>query len=348
MPDTNDKSGRKLRQIERKYHRKAVWDRMQQALLRAIPFLLLLAIMSGIGLLLYSRSRAGLVPSDPDALNVYVLDVGQGDAILLQCQGHAALIDAGDYTQGTRVVSALHSLGISRLDYAVNSHPHADHIGGMQTVLRRIPADVLILPDFPAELTPTAPSYVHALEAAAQQGVPVRRAECGERLPLGGAEIRLLCTDNSGFTDLNNCSLVCRVTFNEVSFFFAGDLEAAGEAAMLADGLIEPVTVLKVSHHGSNSSGTAAFLAAAQPQIAVISVGAPNDYGHPGSACLSRLREAGCDVFRTDLDGTVLLSTNGSRIAVSRHITFSKNNASAQGLWPERQAVGSSVNNRNL
>lgn len=316
---------RRVREIERKHRRKAARERFRRVLHRALPAAVLLTVMTALGLLLYFRSRprrAGEAACVPDALNIYVLDVGQGDAVLLECQGHAALIDAGDYTQGGRVVSAMHSLGITHLDYAVNSHPHADHIGGMQTVLRRVPAGMLILPDFPAALTPAVPSYLHALETAEQQGIPVRHAQCREKLPLGGAEIELLCTDNSGFTDLNDCSLGCRVTFGGFSFFCAGDLGAEGEAAMLSAGLIEPVTVLKVSHHGSSTSGSEAFLAAAAPQFAVISVGAPNDYGHPAPACLARLRAAGCNVYRTDLDGTVHLAADGSRVTVFTDVSF--------------------------
>lgn len=317
-----ERDDRGIRRIEKKYRRELARKRIGSSLRRFLLRGFLLAVMLVLGIVMFRHTRPKTKAPVRDALSVWVLDVGQGDAALLYCQGHAALIDAGEYGNGERILSAMRSLGIRRLDYIINSHPHADHIGGMQTVLRGVPADVLILPEIPQEIMPTAPSFVHALEAAEERNVPVRTAVCGETLPLGGAEITLFCTDNSRFTDLNDCSLICRAAFGGTSFLFTGDLEAEGEAAMLEAGLLTPVTVLKVPHHGSSSSCTTEFLKAVSPKLAVISVGAMNDYGHPSSAALARLRAAGSEIYRTDLDGTVLLTADGTQVTVRTAVKF--------------------------
>ena len=313
-----DQQTKELRRIEKARRKEARRIRVKQTARRILVCVLLIAVVAGLGLLLLRRDYTPASEQPQGALSVRVLDVGQGDAILLQSQGHAALIDAGEYSQGVRVVQQLRALGISHLDYIINSHPHADHIGGMQTVLRRIPADVMILPEIPAALTPTTPSFRHALDAAEAQGVPLHTALCHEILPLGEAQIELLCTDNSAFDNLNDCSLCCRVTCGDTVFFFTGDLGAAGERALLEADAVMPCTVLKVGHHGSASASSKAFLEALHPKIAVISVGAPNDYGHPANSCLSRLTAAGCEIYRTDQNGTLLLTTDGCKVQVTR------------------------------
>jgi len=312
---------RKLKKLERRYRREAARKKRLQMLRKYTPYAVLLIAAAGLALyLLIRRDAQRPPPPSPDDLSIYLLDVGQGDAILLRAQGHAALIDAGEYDQGIRIARQMKALGVERLDYCINSHPHADHIGGLQTVLREIPADVVILPEIANAQLPATPSFLHALEAAQERGVPVRTAVCGEKLPLGSAEIELLCTDNTHFEGLNDCSLACAVRYGSFTFFAAGDLEKAGEQAMLQAGLVPQVTVLKVSHHGSSTSTSEEFLAAAKPAVAAISVGAGNDYGQPAEMILRRLRSAGCSVYRTDLDGTVLFTTDGSTYRIQTHV----------------------------
>jgi len=303
-----------IRDLEKKYQKRIRKKKLLRFLHTVLQKGLFLAVLLVFSAVLLWNQRSETVP--PEGLLVYVLDVGQGDSVLLRSEGHAALIDAGDGTQGQHLVSMLKALDIRHLDYIINSHPHADHMGGMAAVLKNIPADVLILADYPQELAPEEPSFRHMLEAAQEQQIPVRTAECHETLSLGTAEIRLLCVENEGFSDLNDCSVGCRVTCGKHSFFFAGDLSAEGEKAMLEAGLIQPADVLKVSHHGSSSSSTEDFLKVLSPDIAVVSAGAANDYGHPSVKTVERLRNSGCEVYRTDLDGTVLLASDGEVLRV--------------------------------
>lgn len=291
-------------------------------LCRRIPKMLgavLLTAAAVIAVWVLTKPRAVNVP---DALRVYVLDVGQGDAILLQTKTHSILIDAGEADQGERIVQMLKALGVKRLDGVINSHPHADHLGGLPAVLAEIPVGTLYLPEIPAPLTPTGYAFERTLALAEEKQIPLHTPESGEALPLGSAALTFCSVSNAQFEGLNDCSLGCRVTCGTQSFFFAGDLEAAGEAAFLQADLIAPATVLKVSHHGSSSSTTPAFLAALRPQYAAISCGAMNDYGHPTAQTLHALSDAGCTVYRTDLDGTVLFATDGTALTVVTDYDF--------------------------
>ena len=305
-------SVRELRALERKYarlKRQAQWEAVKPKLPYYIGGAVLLAVIALLLLLLLRKPKAPDTP--PALLRVDVLDVGQGDAILLRTEGHAVLIDAGDTDKGITVVQQLVALGVKELDCIINSHPHSDHFGGIETVLRVFPVHALYFPTLPEAQIPTTEMYLSLLRTAEEKQIPVFLPQCRETLSLGDAELTFLSVDNSAFEGLNDCSLGCLVTCGAHTFFFAGDLEAAGEAAFLEAGLIPRISVLKVSHHGSSSSTTEEFLAAARPQAAAISCGAMNDYGHPAAQTLKRLSDIGCTVSRTDLDGTLHYETDG-------------------------------------
>lgn len=317
MPENNDRKA--LRRLERKYRRldrQAKWDSVRPKL----PYMLaagVLLCVTALLLAIYFR-RADTLPETGALLHVDVLDVGQGDAILLRTEGHAVLIDAGDTDKGVTVVQQLAACGVTALDCIINSHPHADHLGGIEAVLRAMPVHAIYMPDIPAELLPTAESYLRTLQAAEELHIPVHLPQCRETLPLGAASLTFLSVDNAQFDELNNCSLCCLVTCGVQRFLFTGDLEAEGEAAFLAAGLIPEVSFLKVGHHGSSSSSSEAFLAAAKPDAAAISCGAMNDYGHPSAAVLERLAAVGCTVWRTDLDGALHFETDGETLWLLR------------------------------
>ena len=308
------KNSREFRQVSKKYRRQKrktrLRDRLGSLALR-IGFLLLTAAAV---IAVWVCTRPKPVPGLPDRLRVCFLDVGQGDAALIRTASHAVLIDAGDYEQGYQVVHMLIALGVTKLDAVISSHPHADHLGGMATVLQCIPADAVYWPDIPQQLMPTAGSAVSMLDAAEALQIPLRLPACHEKLMLGDAELEFFSTDNAAFDNLNDCSLCCRITCGKVSFLFTGDLEKTGEAALRTAGLLSPVTVLKMPHHGSSASTSAEFLQTLAPRYAVISVGAMNDYGHPSDKCLQLLHQAGCTVYRTDLDGSIMLATDGETL----------------------------------
>jgi len=307
---------RELRRLERKYRRlerQTKWERIKPAL----PFYIALILFAaGLTALLLWRGRRQPDPMPDAALEAYILDVGQGDAILLRSQGHTALIDAGDTESGMKLVQKLSPLVAGKPDFAVLSHPHADHMGGMPQVLARFGAGRLYQPEIPEALRPAVYSYDSLLKTVQEQQIPLTVPACGETVSFGAAEVTFLSADGEHFDDLNDCSLCCLVTCGKQRFLFCGDLEKAGEQALLSAGLIPPVTVLKAAHHGSASSTSEAFLAAAKPQVAVISVGAQNDYGHPAEQTLARLHRAGAAVYRTDLCGSIRLATDGEQLIV--------------------------------
>lgn len=304
-----------IRELERKYRRlkrQNAWEQKKRRLpLLCGIVLLAAAAVTAVWFLTQPRRL-----QQPEALRITVLDVGQGDAILLQTASHQVLLDAGETDQGETVVQDLKQCGVRRLDCVICSHPHADHIGGLPAVLEAFPVGRLYLPHIPAEQTPTGYTFEKIMKTAGEKSVPVRMPECGETLLLGAASLTFLSVENSAFEELNDCSLGCRVECGSISFFSAGDLSAAGEEAFLAARLVQPATILKVSHHGSGASTSGAFLAALRPQYAAISCGAQNDYGHPAEKTLQALHDAGCSVYRTDLDGTVTFETDGAALVI--------------------------------
>lgn len=245
-----------------------------------------------------------------------MLDVGQGDSTLVYCDSAAVLIDGGDYGQGAGIVQTMRTHGISHLDAVIVTHPHADHIGGLTEVLTQMDTDALYLPSFPEELTPTGFTFSALLDTVAQEEISVRTPNCGDTLAIGDAVLTMLTVDGSQADDLNDCSVVCHISYENTSFLIMGDTSEREETQLLEAGMLSPVTVLRCGHHGSAGASTDAFLDAASPAFAVISVGKDNSYGHPAAACMQRLSAKGCSIYRTDLQGGICFLTNGQNISV--------------------------------
>ena len=241
-----------------------------------------------------------------------VLDVGQGDAILIRAGGRVVLVDAGDRDADT--LAQLRTLGVTGIDLLVSSHPHADHIGGMEAVVRALPTKRLLDNGMPHS-TVTYRRFMEAIEAIGVQYVTARP---GLRIGLGdGAALRVIGPPQPALTgtrsDLNSNSVVLMLEHGEVRVLLTGDAEEPTEA-WLATQQLGRVDVLKVAHHGSNHSSTKPFLDAIQPKVALISCGRSNRYGHPGEHALRRLEAAGATVYRTDQSRHIRLISDGSQI----------------------------------
>jgi len=266
-----------------------------------------------------------------DQLKVHFLDVGQADSILVQLPNKQnMLIDAGNNDDGDKVVNYLNKAGVKQIDYLVGTHPHEDHIGGMDTVIKNVTIGRVYMP----KVTNTTRTFEDVLIAVKDNGLKIITAKAGLKIVDNDAiQAVMLAPHSSEYEDLNNYSAVIKLTFGEVSFLFTGDAGMQSETEILAGGISLQADVLKVGHHGSYSSTTVAFLQAVQPKYAVICVGAGNDYGHPHKETLTRLQ--GIKVFRTDLNGTVVFLTDGREI----NVTTGKNNSGAS-----RQPSGSGSN----
>ena len=257
-----------------------------------------------VGIGLYDKFR-------PQPLTVHFIDVGQGDAALVVTpQRQTLLIDTGglrgDYDTGSRIVLPyLRYLGIRSLDMLLLSHGHHDHAGGAAAVAKNIPIRRLILP----QEQPSADIQALLKNTKAQ----LIYAESGTNYSLGNTAIQIISAPvGRADSDANESSLIVRVVSADGSIVFTGDATETEE--LLAAGQIQPGQVLKVSHHGSNASSSMPFLAAVSPQLAVISVGAANSYGHPGSETLQRLATCGAQVRRTDQDGALKITFDGSQV----------------------------------
>ena len=245
----------------------------------------------------------------PTGLRITVLDVGQGDAILLQVPEGAVLVDQGP-PEGN-VVQQLRDLGVRRLAAAILTHPDRDHAGGTAPVLERVSVSVLIEPG----LVATTRYRGSALLVAARKGVKTSVARAGQAFALGRLRLRVLWPGRSGAPteDPNRLSIVLLASYGEVDALLTGDAETDVAAQLVS----RRVEILKVAHHGSADAGLAAELRELRPAVAVISVGRDNDYGHPTRSTLAALKESpGLSLYRTDEDGRVVVETDGRRIAV--------------------------------
>lgn len=259
------------------------------------------------------QTALGEAPASPDVpqaegeTQVHILDVGQGDSILLCQNGHYALIDAGEKEQGDGVVAYLKAAGVEKLDYAVISHMHTDHMGGMQKVLETIPVETVILPDMNLAPTPTAKSVESLLQTIDSLGCKVEVAQRGNQYALGGAQLRVV-TAGIQSDSQNNNSVGILFSGGGFSFLSTGDGEKKYEADLLESGEPLRADVFKAAHHGSDTSNTANLLAAVRPAYVAVSCGAGNDYGHPHKEPLARFAAIGAEVLRTDQRGVIVFS----------------------------------------
>ena len=246
-------------------------------------------------------------------LKVTFLDVGQADCVIIQVGDKNMLIDAGTNAAANQVVSAIKNLGISRLDFVVGTHPHEDHIGGLDAVINTFEIGGLIMP----KVSATTQTFNDVLLAIQKKGLIVTTPVPGSTFNLGQAKCTILAPNSQSYSDVNSYSVVIKLEYGNVSFLFTGDAHADSEKEMLAKGYNLKADVLKVGHHGSNTSSSIAFFQAVSPKYAVISVGVGNSYGHPNPVALTNLAAIGAKVYRTDLNGSVVITTDGTNIQVS-------------------------------
>jgi len=258
-------------------------------------------------LLVWQLLPAAKLPP-PTGLRITFLDVGQGDAVLLQVPEGAVLVDQGP--PEAKVAQQLRGLGVRRLAAVVLTHPQRDHIGGAETVIRRLAVDHVLDP----RLAVSGPYERAALAAATDRGVEITETRAGDALRLGRLRLRVLWPDRAGSPteDPNRLPVVLLATYGEVDALLTADAETDVTARLLS----RRVEILKVAHHGSADPGLARELRELRPTIAVISCGRGNDYGHPRASTLAALRASpGLSLFRTDEDGQIVVESDGRRLS---------------------------------
>lgn len=246
-----------------------------------------------------------------EKLVVSFIDVGQADSILLENEGHYMLIDAGNNEDGPKLVTYLKNQNITTFDYVIGTHPHEDHIGGLDDIIKNFNIKTFYMPD----VITTTKTFEDVLDALGEKNITLSIPKINSTFKLGDADVKVLYVGTEEESDLNNTSIVLKVTYQNVSFLFTGDASTKVEESLNENDLQS--TVLKIGHHGSSTATNEKFLNTVNPQYAIISVGKNNQYEHPHTTVLNTLAAHNITTYRTDQDGTIKMITDGTNIEIN-------------------------------
>lgn len=246
-------------------------------------------------------------------LMVHMIDVGQADGFLLVQNGETALIDCGTRTTGKDVVEYLKKLGITKLDYVIGTHPHDDHMGGMYDVITNFEVGKIIIPEVEAGKV-TTNWYIKLMQEIKDKKHKVEYPEVGKIYSLGEATMKIIAAMEDPGNNLNNYSIVFKVSFGEMDIIMTGDAETEVEAEILKSGEAIEAEILKMGHHGSDTSTSNEFLEAVNPDYALISSKVGNKYEHPIKSTMDKLKKSKITVYRTDENGTVVATITANEV----------------------------------
>lgn len=308
---------------------------------KLLSLLLLLLLLTGCTLSDPAETTDNASNAADGTLRVHFIDVGQADCALLEYEGNAILIDGGNVEDSSLVVSYLEQQGITYLNLVVASHAHEDHVGGLGGVLAVYETGSVWSPT----TTYSSSCFDDFMHYADQQGLTVKIPEPGDKFTAGDLTLTVLGPTQS-YADPNNTSIIIMAEFGETLFLFTGDMETGAENDMLdywGESFDWQADVLKVGHHGSDTSTGYRFLNEVMPDYGVISVGANNSYGHPCEEPLSRLQDAGVILYRTDELGTVIATSDGKEVT----FTWKNQNAQPEDVEPGETVAVTYIGNKN-
>ena len=292
--------------------------RRKKRVIKGIISCICIAIISLLGIGAMNETKPTyqenvvLTGNAEDFLKIYFFDVGQADSILITHNHESVLIDAGTNEMGETVVQNLKNLGITKLNYIIGTHPHEDHIGGLDDVIENFAIEHIYMP----KVQTNTKTFEDVLDAVIKQGMQIETPEVGKVFTIGEVECEIMQCGTGTKEEqenLNLSSIVLRATYGEQSYLFMGDSETENEQARKW----EKTNVLKVGHHGSDTSTSEEFLKQVSPQIAIISVGKDNHYGHPSEEIIKRLEKEGISIYRTDEKGTIVITSDGKQNQIS-------------------------------
>jgi competence protein ComEC len=247
-----------------------------------------------------------------EILKIHFIDVGQADSILIQIGENACLIDAGNNEDSDLVSSYLKEAGVKKLNYIIGTHPHEDHIGGLDVIIDNFQFDKVILPEY----TLTTKTFLDVLDAIENKGLKITKPMVGDEYELGDASFTFIAPVERDYgKNANNYSVGIKLVYGKTSFVTVGDAEIEAEKDILGTGIDLTADLFKISHHGSHTSNSEELLKAIDPTFAVISVGEGNSYGHPNSNVVTTLIEDDVQIYRTDKQGTIVVTSDGINLS---------------------------------
>ena len=271
-----------------------------------------------------SNDKTSISTFNGDTLRVNYIDVGQGDSIFIQLPNNETmLIDAGEAYKSDNVINYLNNLGITKIDYVIGTHPHTDHIGGLEEVINTFDIGSIYMP----RASSTSKTYEDLLTTISSKGLKVKTAKSGVVvLDEDNLKLEFIAPNSDSYSELNNYSAVLKLTYLDNTFLFMGDAETLSEEEITSD---IKADVIKVGHHGSDSSSSLEFVKKVSPEYAIIMVGEGNSYNHPYQSIIDRYESVGAKVLRTDLDGNIVCDSDGVDVTCKGDKDSSSNSSSS-------------------
>ena len=270
-----------------------------------------------------------------DTLRVNYIDVGQGDSIFIQLPNNETmLIDAGEAYKSDNVINYLNDLGITKIDYVVGTHPHTDHIGGLEEVINTFDIGSIYMP----RASSTSKTYEDLLTTISNKGLKIKTAKSGVVvLDDDNLKLEFIAPNSDSYSELNNYSAVLKLTYLDNTFLFMGDAETLSEEEITSE---IKADVIKVGHHGSDSSSSLEFVKKVSPEYAIIMVGEGNSYNHPYQSIIDRYENVGAKVLRTDLDGNIVCDSDGKEVSCSGDKDSSSDSSNSNNSTSNINLVG--------